>query len=76
MALELERPEWHARAACLPYQELYWPPLNEDGTVTYSPFAVKMIGDICEDCPVWAQCGALGVGEEYGVWAGDIRGMG
>ena len=64
----IERPQWHERGACVGRHRLFFPELAR-----YTEESKALIREICATCPVSAECAEAGVGQEYGVWAGDIR---
>jgi len=62
--LNIDRPEWHANAACLGEDvEVFFPHRGED---------VSEAKRICEGCPVRTEClaFALDTGQHFGVWGG------
>lgn len=67
----MERPEWHARAACRGKglgETNPWYPTKDRNTRFNIIYAQK----ICRDCPVRQECRdyAVDKAEEFGIWAG------
>lgn len=64
-------PEWHKAAICftLPPSTFFG---DAEAQRSMSPLQIKQAAEICETCPVFAQCltYALEHKEQYGVWAG------
>lgn len=61
-ALGIERPAWHAEAACRGQGPELWFPANGE------PTAEAL--ELCQGCPVHVECFAAGLIERHGVWAG------
>ena len=62
----LERPAWHAEAAC---RGMGWDKFFTDNRGHAAQFN-RGAKAICADCPVVAECAAAGLREVYGVWGG------
>jgi hypothetical protein len=60
----LERPAWHAKAACKGKPQDWWYP-NQNQPIIYAAARA-----ICARCPVAADCAEAGDCEEYGMWGG------
>lgn len=70
MALELERPEWHARAACRGHLDLYFPEDADGLPCRNTREEMQIITAICDLCPVQDPCMRTGMKEEWGGWGG------
>jgi hypothetical protein len=68
-----ERPEWQARAACRGMLPLFFPQDAEGNPRLHTAAEEWLVWDTCAKCPVFDECAIAGIGEEHGVWAGDIR---
>jgi hypothetical protein len=69
-------PEWHRKARCLGADmETFFGASEPDVRPPYNLADIKKARDVCEQCPVAAEClrNALQNREQYGVWAGTTR---
>lgn len=71
--LPTSRPTWHARAACRGMgPDLFFPPVDE----RHGPDApYSRARQVCQRCPVSAECAEAGAAERYGMWGGLTPGQ-
>lgn len=59
LAMLTARPAWHADAAC-----------RGRGTAVFFAGSTDTAKQVCDGCPVVAECAAAGQDERHGVWGG------
>ena len=64
-----DRPDWHAKAACLGMgTDIFYPKSAEVGRKSEQILAEAVA--LCEECPARKECGEAGMNDGWGVWGG------
>lgn len=66
----IERPAWHAKANCGAHGPLGHMPAERRIDIMFPGKGQRIPREICEDCPVRAECAEAGRNERHGVWGG------